>query len=108
MTKPFILDKKSKKELNERIKAELGKSTLTRRFMKEMISGILNKPAITIAREEDLFPSDGGRAGLVFKELLKLNEVAHLPGYAYFAYDQSFLHFLPDFQVDVIEKPLDN
>ncbi len=108
MTKPFALDKKNKKVLNERVIEELAKKKSTMGFMREMVSSSMRKEGLVTVDDSQLFPSDGGRAGLVFKELLKLNKVDHLPGYAYFAYDQSFLHFLPDFQLDVIEKPLDN
>lgn len=93
--KTFKLDEQSKKVLDKNIYKQLHLKAFNFEVLSEMVAQSMDIAAHSPQPKEQLYPSDGGRAGIAFKELAKLNGQDHFPGYAYFTYDQSFLRVVP-------------
>lgn len=93
--KTFRLDEKNKKKLDENINQQLHLKDFNFGMLNTMVEQSLDIATVPAQPDETVYPTDGGRAGTVFKELAKLNNLRNLPGYAYFSYEQSFLKVTP-------------
>lgn len=96
MTATFTLDKATKQKLKRNSRRQSRKAVYSYGYMRQLLGDALGKNLMPPKAVDRDYPTEAGRAGLVFNALLKLGKIGRLPGYAYFTYDQSFLRYTPD------------